>query len=350
MKLAIQGAISASIVLAIGSSFSLVRPFWGVLTAMAVLCQTWGENIRKAVQALIGTVMGAGIAILFVTAFPHYLTIEILALGLCIFMFVYSAPVSYGRSMFWIVIMLVILFSFSGNKHMAWVRIYQTLIGALTGIAVSALVFPIRAEHKAKKDFPLYLNLLRENCNHAFDNLLAEDSSQLTNLQGRKILTEYNTMQGWYKALSYEAVFGSTSRKRIKNLMVVLMSLSRYVTGLIESIEQGHNIKLISIIQDELITARKYLDEEFSYAISLMQNKNSSIAEFVRMEDLKNQVREKIRPLITADIAYRHELILILPIFYYTMTIHYTLKDFTERVELMDSQLFAHYKPKELSN
>ena len=326
--LAIQGAISASLILIIGNIFSLERSYWGVMTAMAILCYSWGESVKKAFMALTGTFLGASCAIIISIFIPESEWIKIALVITSMFMFVYTSPVSYIKSIFWIVTMVVIIFSFTGlnNVHIAFVRIYQTALGAITGIIVSRTVFPIYGKMKAGTEFISYLSILKKNCLKAFDILLSDEPADSKHpAWGRKILSEYESMQNWYNALFFEVSIFSPSRKIIQNHMMLVSSTGRFVTALLETVEQTLEDELIDLIRHELKHLKNTLGENFDTAANAINNRPIKKTDILNIEPDICSIREKLLTLVDQGPRSRKMLLKLGPVIYYCIQIHETL-------------------------
>jgi uncharacterized membrane protein YccC len=146
MRSAMQITIAAGLAMVLGLLVSRERWFWSVLTAFLVFTNTTsrGDTALKALQRLLGTVLGIGIGMLLAALCAGHPAAALLLSLLSIFLGFYFLQISYGAMTFFITIVLCLVYGITGalSFDLLKVRLGETMIGALAGALVAYLVFP----------------------------------------------------------------------------------------------------------------------------------------------------------------------------------------------------------------
>jgi uncharacterized membrane protein YccC len=154
LRLAIQATVAVGLSIIAGRAISPTRWYWAVLAAFVVFIRatTLGETVSRAWQRVLGTVVGVaaglGIAAL-VGTHPR----EGLAIGVVtVFLAYYLMRISYTAMIVFFTIALSLLYETMGRPlpGLLELRIAETLVGALIGIAVSALVMPAHSDARVR--------------------------------------------------------------------------------------------------------------------------------------------------------------------------------------------------------
>jgi uncharacterized membrane protein YccC len=122
---------------------SLDHGYWATLTCLVIMQPHGAQTWAKAAQRVLGTVIGAGLAVLVAT----FVTDPVLIL-ICIFSFVAVAvavlPLNYGAFAVFLTPGFVLLAeTHPGNAGLVAVRIMNTLLGAGIALLGSRLLFPL---------------------------------------------------------------------------------------------------------------------------------------------------------------------------------------------------------------
>lgn len=117
--------------------------YWATLTCLVIMQPHGAATWAKALQRVLGTVLGAGLA-MAIASFAHDPRI----LLACVFAFVTVAmavmPLNYGAYAVFLTPAFVLLAeTHAGDFGLAWVRILDTLFGALVALLGSRLLFPL---------------------------------------------------------------------------------------------------------------------------------------------------------------------------------------------------------------
>ena len=152
-------AVCAVIAIEILSScFKLERIYWAEIGALMVICQSFGESVRKSLRrafsTLIGAIFGALACHLSATfglpVWGHFLLIAFAA-----FMGLRCYPERYQAYVFWLCFGVVLLLDVPDHRGdvMAFVRIYEASLGSVCGVLASFLILPTRSRERAAKEF-----------------------------------------------------------------------------------------------------------------------------------------------------------------------------------------------------
>ncbi|MDB4882871.1 MAG: putative integral rane protein [Gemmatimonadetes bacterium] len=154
LRLAIQATIAVALSMVVGRAISPTRWYWAVLAAFVVYIRatTLGETLSRAWQRVLGTVLGVA-AGLGVAALVGHRTKEALAVGLvAVFFAYYLMRISYTAMIVFFTIALSLLYEMMGRPlpGLLELRIAETLVGAVIGVAVSALVLPAHSDTRVR--------------------------------------------------------------------------------------------------------------------------------------------------------------------------------------------------------
>lgn len=144
-KQAIQVTLAAGAASLVGAMVSPTRWYWAALTAFIVFSgATRGDTILRAVQRVLGTVAGllAGFGLAY--AFTGSRQVQGGLVFLCIFFGLYCARVVPTGTVFWFTSLLAVFYQLMGmlTKEVLYLRLEETLVGAVAGTIAAALVFP----------------------------------------------------------------------------------------------------------------------------------------------------------------------------------------------------------------
>ncbi len=153
---AIQASVAASLAIVTGDLVSPARWYWAVIAAFVVFAgtNTWGDTLTKGWQRLWGTVLGVPCGILVATLVSGDRTASLVMIFACLFCAFYFMQVTQSLMAFWITTMLALLYGLLGQFSFGvlLVRIEETAIGAVIGVAVAILVLPTNIGTVLRKD------------------------------------------------------------------------------------------------------------------------------------------------------------------------------------------------------
>lgn len=146
---AVQAGTAAGLAILAGELISSQRYYWAVIAAFVGFAgtATAGETLRKGVARVMGTLAGlvAAVGLADLTASNTNLALAMTLV--CIFFAFYLQGVSYAAMIFFITLMLGQLYTLlhTLSDQLLLIRLEETAVGALIGIAVAFVVLPAGA-------------------------------------------------------------------------------------------------------------------------------------------------------------------------------------------------------------
>ena len=144
---AIQIGVAAGVAIALGDLLSPQRFYWAVLAAFITFmgAHNAGEQIRKALFRVAGTVVGIGVGSLLVTAVGHHTSWSIAVILVSLFLGLYLFRVSYAFMAIAITVTVSQLYQQLGEftNTLLLLRLEETSLGAAVAIIVVMLVLPL---------------------------------------------------------------------------------------------------------------------------------------------------------------------------------------------------------------
>ena len=155
LRLAIQATVAVALSIVAGRAISPTRWYWAVLASFVVFIRatTLGETLSRAWQRILGTVLGVA-AGLGVAVLVGHRTREALGVGLVsVFFAYYLLRISYTGMIVFFTIALSLLYETMGRPlpGLLELRVAETLVGAVIGVAVSALVLPAHSDVRVQR-------------------------------------------------------------------------------------------------------------------------------------------------------------------------------------------------------
>lgn len=165
-KAAIQVAVATSAATVLGNIVSPDRGYWAVLTAFLVFTgvTTRGEILSRAGHRIVGTVVGVVAGVLLAAEIGRNPALQIVVLVVCVFFAFYLATVAYFWLTFFVTVLLAMLYGLLGNfsAQVLEVRIAETAVGSLVGIASAYFVFSTKTRATFAAKVNDYLDLMDE--------------------------------------------------------------------------------------------------------------------------------------------------------------------------------------------
>ncbi len=144
---AIQIGVAAGVAIALGDLISPDRFYWAVLAAFITFmgAHNAGEQIRKAVFRVAGTVIGIGVGSLLVSAVGHHTVWSITVILVSFFLGLYLFRISYAFLAVAVTVTVSQLYQQLGEftNSLLVVRLEETALGAAVAIIVVMFVFPL---------------------------------------------------------------------------------------------------------------------------------------------------------------------------------------------------------------
>ena len=163
---AIQATVAATLAIVVGELVSPTRWYWAVITAFLVFAgaSSRGEILTKGWQRVFGTLLGIPAGVVVAAVVSGHQVAAVLVIFACLFLGFYFQKVSYSVMMFCITTMLALLYGLMGQFSIGvlMLRLEETAVGAVIGVAVAALVLPTKTLATARTDADAFLATLAE--------------------------------------------------------------------------------------------------------------------------------------------------------------------------------------------
>ncbi|ORB12697.1 FUSC family protein [Mycobacterium noviomagense] len=238
---AIQVAVAASLAIVVGEFVSPARWYWAVIAAFVIFAgtNTWGETLTKGWQRLLGTALGVPCGILIATLVSGNRAVSLLLIFVCLFCSSYFMRVTYSLMTFWITTMLALLYGLLGQFtfDLLLLRIEETAIGAVIGVAVAILVLPTNTRAAISDDGHTFLTTLSELIEVSIASLFG--GKQATNPTDKARELDRNLQQFRTTAKPMLAgLAGLSGRRSIRRALRVLAACDRYARALARNSER----------------------------------------------------------------------------------------------------------------
>jgi hypothetical protein len=205
---AIQIGIAAGAAIALGDLLSPQRFYWAVLAAFITFmgAHNAGEQIRKALFRVAGTVIGIGLGSLLVSAVGHHTLWSIAIVLVSLFLGLYFIRISYAFPAVGITVSVSQLYQQLGEftNSLLLVRLEETALGAAVAIIVVMLVLPLRTRQVLRVALRQHVEAVGRLVDHAN-----------ARLQGREDEID-STLRSDARAVdaAYQAVFATAQPVR----------------------------------------------------------------------------------------------------------------------------------------
>ena len=151
-----EGVKFISLAIVVGETVSPSHWYWAAIAAFVIFAGTnsWAETLDKGWQRLLGTVLGVPSGVLVATLVSGNNVASLVMIFVCLFCAFYFMKVTYSLMTFWISTMLALMYGLLGEftYGLLLLRIEETAVGAVIGIAAAVLVLPINTRAKIRGD------------------------------------------------------------------------------------------------------------------------------------------------------------------------------------------------------
>ena len=329
---AIQAAVAVAGVSLLSHWFpQLQRPYWAIITALVVLCQTWSESVKKAAQRVAATFLGLLAAAVLYRLLSPWPTVETIVIFVCVFLLAYTMTTSYLWAIFWMTVMVIMMFDMLGSMDNRLVveRMVETLLGALMAVLVSVVVLPVRVRGQLRSDVPEFLQILRTACVRSLDAAAGRDVS-LSDPAHTTIIKSFHKVQDDFRTRQRETFLLRREPSRLRRWILWMELLTFYAVDMHQAVEQGRNDKLAECLREELDALREHIASAFDRIDeAFKEEKEIGLAS---PDDLIEAVRAKVRPLLLEGVERRRACIRFLPILYYLVKIYRVLEEMAAKL------------------
>jgi hypothetical protein len=174
-RTAIQMGIAVGGAIALGDVLSGRRFYWAVIAAFITFmgANNAGEQTRKAIFRVMGTVVGIAVGSLVVHVVGHHTNWSIAVILVALFFGFYLMRINYAFMVIGITVMVSQLYvqldEFSNSLLL--LRLEETALGAAVAIITVALVFPLRTRRVLRVALRAEVSALADLVGHATDQL-----------------------------------------------------------------------------------------------------------------------------------------------------------------------------------
>jgi len=255
---AIQVAVAASLAIVTGELVSPARWYWAVIAAFVVFAGTnsWGETLTKGWQRLLGTVLGVPAGMLVATLVSGDKVASLVMIFVCLFCAFYFMKVTYSLMTFWITTMLALLYGLLGQFTFGvlLLRIEETAIGAVIGIAVAILVLPTHTRATIRKDARTFLTTLSALIDTSISAMFADDGTASPTEQARQLDRDFQQFRVTAKPL-LAGVAGISGRRNIQLGLRLFTACDHYGRNLARNSQQYQHPACSQQVSDAVTTA-----------------------------------------------------------------------------------------------
>jgi len=184
-RLSLQAGVAAAVGTGLGVALDLSHAYWVTLTVIIVLANSLGTTLQKTVQRTVGTAVGVLVAMAvdpLLAGTPELrLALVIAAIPAVVVFMDRNYTIASGIISFLVVMGLQTLEGLPLVE--LWARLYDTLIGAVVGLAAAWLLFPKRSGGSIRAQMSGYLTACARFLEEKGGSD-AQDGSDLARLRG----------------------------------------------------------------------------------------------------------------------------------------------------------------------
>ncbi|MCV7402202.1 FUSC family protein [Mycobacterium fragae] len=238
---AIQVAVAASLAIVVGESVSPARWYWAVIAAFVVFAgtNTWGETLTKGWQRLLGTALGVPSGVLVATLVSGNTAASLVMIFVCLFCAFYFMKVTYSLMTFWITTMLALLYGLLGQftYHLLLLRIEETAIGAVIGVAVAMLVLPVNTRTTIRNDARTFFTTLSDVIEASVATMFGDRPAASLTETARQLDRDLQQFRNTAKPLT-AGLGGLAGRRSMRHGLRMLTACDRYARVLARSCDR----------------------------------------------------------------------------------------------------------------
>lgn len=176
---AIQIGVAAGVAIVLGDLISPQRFYWAVLAAFITFmgAHNAGEQIRKALFRVVGTVIGIGVGSLLVSAVGDHTLWSIAIVIVSLFLGLYLFRISYAFLAVAITVTVSQLYQQLGEftNSLLVVRLEETALGAAVAIVVVMLVLPLHPRQVLRVAVREHVEAVGRLADHATARLMGRE-------------------------------------------------------------------------------------------------------------------------------------------------------------------------------
>ncbi|HEX4216807.1 MAG TPA: FUSC family protein [Acidimicrobiales bacterium] len=240
-RAAIQMGVAVGIATALGVLVDSYRFYWAVIAVFITFMgvNNAGEQARKALFRVGGTVVGIGIGSLIAEAVGHNTYGSIAVILVALFFGLYLMRINYAFMVVGITVVVSQLYVQLGefSNSLLGVRLEETALGAAVAIAVVMVVLPLRTRRVLRIAFRDHIQAVGAAVEHASGRLLSDEAAIDTTLRadGRSIDVTYQAILATAQPLRRN-LFGSVDEDTGRAMRLAFASRN-YSRNLVADVE-----------------------------------------------------------------------------------------------------------------
>ena len=162
--LGIQAVAATGLAMLVARLLNMDHSNWVFWTAFVVIAGSTGESLRKMMMRVLGTVAGATIGVALALLTPDNTVFIVFVATVCIFLTIYSSPISYPQMVFWLNIGFVMVYTRLGAQEfdLLFARPLTTFLGASVAALVVVFLVPVRTTDRFKLAVSRFLGAVDE--------------------------------------------------------------------------------------------------------------------------------------------------------------------------------------------
>jgi uncharacterized membrane protein YgaE (UPF0421/DUF939 family) len=262
---AIQVSIAASLAIVVGELVSPARWFWAVIAAFVVFAGTksLGDTLSKGWQRLLGTVLGVPSGVLVATLVSGNTVASLVMIFACLFCAFYFMKVTYSLMTFWISTMLALLYGLLGefSFRLLLLRIEETAIGAVIGVAVAMLVLPVNTRKSIRDDAHTFFLTLSDVIKASVASLFGDDAEANPTDTARQLDRDLQQFRIDAKPMT-AGIVGLVGRRSMRHGLRELTACDRYARTLARSSDRclDASPQLVDAVKSAAAQIRRNID------------------------------------------------------------------------------------------
>jgi uncharacterized membrane protein YgaE (UPF0421/DUF939 family) len=262
---AIQVSVAAALAMVIGEAVSPSRWYWAVIAAFVIFAGTnsWAETLNKGWQRLLGTVLGVPSGVLVATLVSGNTVASLVMIFVCLFCAFYFMKVTYSLMTFWISTMLALMYGLLGEFtfSLLLLRIEETAIGAVIGIAAAMLVLPVNTRTHIRHDAHAFFLTLSDLVEASVTRLIGGETAVSLTETARQLGRDLQQFRITAKPMS-AGLAGLAGRRSMRHGLRMLTACDRYARILARSseIHIGTSPELADAIKSTATQIRRNID------------------------------------------------------------------------------------------
>ena len=148
--LGLQAVLATGLSMLAAYLLNLDQPNLVYWTAFIVIAGSTGKSLRRMTMRVMGVIAGTVVGVFLAVILPDSLPIVVFAVTICLFITIYTIPISYVQMVFWLNIAILLIITTLGGAalELLILRPVSTLLGAAIAALVVVFVLPIHVQNR----------------------------------------------------------------------------------------------------------------------------------------------------------------------------------------------------------